>query len=138
MGTRTWRFLPLSVELERDSQTPGAYLWLFSCIELNVNDLLISRLLLSDRHSHLVATMFRLARPSDQLYCLRSRHRRLSYHFISWFVLGQNIQMETNDLIEDVRSALRWYKVYNEFEEWGVFDEILEELYRARKQHVRD
>ena len=65
------------------------------------------------------------------------RNRQLSLHFLSWFVLGENIQTETHDSIEDARSALKLYKAYHEFEERGVFDENLEELYRAGKQHVR-
>lgn len=65
------------------------------------------------------------------------RNRQLSLHFFSWFVLGENIQTETHDLIEDARSALKLYKAYHEFEERGVFDENLEELYRAGKQHAR-
>ena len=72
------------------------------------------------------------------LYFLRNRHRRLSLRFLSWFVLGENIQTETHDSIEDARSALKLYKAYHEFEERGVFDDKLEELYRAGKQHVRD
>ncbi|KAG9318200.1 ubiquitin carboxyl-terminal hydrolase-domain-containing protein [Chiua virens] len=69
------------------------------------------------------------------LYFLRNRQRRLSLRFLSWFILGENIQTETHDSIEDARSALRLYKAYHEFEERGVFDEKLEELYRAGKQH---
>ncbi|KAN0075425.1 Ubiquitin carboxyl-terminal hydrolase domain containing protein [Tylopilus felleus] len=72
------------------------------------------------------------------LYFLRNRQRRLSLRFLSWFILGENIQTETHDSIEDARSALRLYKAYHEFEERGVFDDKLEELYRAGKQHVRD
>ncbi|KAF9228724.1 hypothetical protein BS17DRAFT_724469 [Gyrodon lividus] len=79
--------------------------------------------------------------PPDQvidtvdLYFLRARQRRLSLRFLSWFVLGENIQTDTHDSIEDARSALRLYKAYHEFEEREVFDEKLEELYRAGKQY---
>ncbi|KAG8217260.1 PAB-dependent poly(A)-specific ribonuclease subunit PAN2 [Butyriboletus roseoflavus] len=69
------------------------------------------------------------------LYFLRNRQRRLSLRFVSWFVLGENIQTDTHDSIEDARSALRLYKAYHEFEERGVFDEKLDELYRAGKQN---
>jgi len=67
------------------------------------------------------------------LYFIRARQRRLSLKFLTWFVLGENIQTETHDSIEDARSALRLYKAYHEFEENGVFDEKLEELYREGK-----
>ncbi|KAH7889997.1 PAB-dependent poly-A-specific ribonuclease subunit PAN2 [Phlebopus sp. FC_14] len=79
--------------------------------------------------------------PPDQvidtvdLYFLRKRQRRLSLRFLSWFVLGENIQTDTHDSIEDARSALRLYKAYHEFEAQGVFDEKLEELYREGRQY---
>lgn len=81
--------------------------------------------------------------PPDQvidtvdLYFIRARQRRLSLKFLTWFVLGENIQTETHDSIEDARSALRLYKAYHEFEENGTFDEKLEELYREGKANVR-
>lgn len=70
------------------------------------------------------------------LYFIRARQRRLSLKFLTWFVLGENIQTDTHDSIEDARSALRLYKAYYEFEENGTFDEKLEELYREGKANV--
>lgn len=72
------------------------------------------------------------------LYFIRSRQRRLSLRFLSWFVLNQNIQMDTHDSIEDARSALMLYKAYQDFEGRGEFDEKLDELYREGKQHVKN
>jgi hypothetical protein len=80
--------------------------------------------------------------PPDQvidtvdLYFLRERQRRLSLRFLSWFVLYENIQTDTHDSIEDARSALKLYKAYQDFEERGVFDEKLDELYREGRKHV--
>ena len=80
--------------------------------------------------------------PPDQvidtvdLYFIKARQRRLSLKFLTWFVLGENIQAETHDSIEDARSALRLYKAYHEFEENGMFDEKLEELYREGKANA--
>lgn len=71
------------------------------------------------------------------LYFIKARQRRLSLKFLTWFVLGENIQTETHDSIEDAHSALRLYKAYHEFEENGTFDEKLEELYREGKANVR-
>ncbi|KAN0081191.1 hypothetical protein V8E55_008815 [Tylopilus felleus] len=48
-----------------------------------------------------------------------------AFRFLSWFILGENIPTEMH---EDVRSALRLYKAYQESEERGVFDDKLEEL----------
>lgn len=70
------------------------------------------------------------------LYFIKARQRRLSLKFLTWFVLGENIQTDTHDSIEDARSALRLYKAYYEFEEDGTFDEKLEELYREGKANV--
>ena len=70
------------------------------------------------------------------LYFIKARQRRLSLKFLTWFVLGENIQTDTHDSIEDARSALRLYKAYHEFEEDGTFDEKLEELYREGKANV--
>lgn len=69
------------------------------------------------------------------LYFLHTRQRRLSLRFLSWFVLHEHIQTDTHDSIEDARSALRLYKAYHDFEDRGVFDEKLEELYREGKQY---
>lgn len=52
-------------------------------------------------------------------------------------MLGENIQTETHDSIEDARSALRLYEAYHEYEENGIFDDKLEELYREGKANVR-
>jgi hypothetical protein len=70
------------------------------------------------------------------LYFIKARQRRLSLKFLTWFVLGENIQTDMHDSIEDARSALRLYKAYHEFEENGTFDEKLEELYREGKASV--
>jgi PAB-dependent poly(A)-specific ribonuclease subunit 2 len=71
------------------------------------------------------------------LYFLKVRQRRLSLRFLSWFVLGEHIQTGTHDSIEDARSALRLYKAYQEFEEQGIFDQKLEEIYKEGKLVVR-
>lgn len=60
----------------------------------------------------------------------------MSLRFLSWYVLGEHIQTETHDSIEDARSALRLYQAYQEFEEQGIFDQKLEEIYRDGRQLV--
>ena len=71
------------------------------------------------------------------LYFLPTRQRRLSLRFLAWFVLGENIQTDTHDSIEDALSALRLYKAYQAAESAGTFDEKLDELYREGKKYVR-
>ena len=70
------------------------------------------------------------------LYFIESRQRRLSLRFLSWIVLGENIQTETHDSIEDARCALMLYEAYHEAEEQGIFDQKLEDLYREGKKFV--
>lgn len=70
------------------------------------------------------------------LYFLRERQRRLSLRFLSWFVLHQNIQTDTHDSIEDARSALMLYTAYQDFEDQGILDEKLDELYREGRKQV--
>ncbi|KIY66064.1 hypothetical protein CYLTODRAFT_455741 [Cylindrobasidium torrendii FP15055 ss-10] len=69
------------------------------------------------------------------LYFLRARQRRLSLRFLSYFVLGEHIQTDTHDSIEDARCALDLYKRYHEFEDEGIFDDKLEELYKLGRQY---
>ncbi|KAK2467007.1 hypothetical protein APHAL10511_001265 [Amanita phalloides] len=69
------------------------------------------------------------------LYFLKSRQRRLSLRFLSWFVLNEHIQTDTHDSVEDARSALDLYKAYTKFEEQGIFDQKLDEIYKEGKQY---
>ncbi|KAF7305131.1 PAN2-PAN3 deadenylation complex catalytic subunit PAN2 [Mycena kentingensis (nom. inval.)] len=79
--------------------------------------------------------------PPDQVldtvdvYFLQNRQRRLSLRFLSWFVLGENIQTDTHDSIEDARSALNLYKAHQDLEGRGEFDKKLEEIYREGRQY---
>jgi hypothetical protein len=70
------------------------------------------------------------------LYFIKERQRRISLRFLTWFILKQDIQLETHDSIEDARSALLLYKAYQELEEERAFDDKLEELYRVGREHV--
>ena len=71
------------------------------------------------------------------IYYIESRHRRLSLRFLSWIVLKQNIQSGEHDSIEDARCALLLFRAFQEYEEKGIWDEKLEELYKEGKQYVR-
>lgn len=70
------------------------------------------------------------------LYYLENRSRRLSLRFLTWFVLGENIQTDTHDSIEDALSALKLYKIHLQLEAEGTFDKKLDELYREGRQYV--
>lgn len=70
------------------------------------------------------------------VYFLRKRQRRLSLRFLSWYVLKETIQGETHDSIEDARTALNLYNAFIRFEEQGVFDMKLDEIYKEGRQYV--
>lgn len=80
--------------------------------------------------------------PPDQvidtvdLYHIRSRGRKIGLRFLSWYILKEQIQIDTHDSIEDARAALLLYEKYREYEEEGKFDEVLEEIYREGRTLV--
>lgn len=70
------------------------------------------------------------------LYFIKARQRRLSLRFLYWYLFREVIQTETHDSIEDARCALKLLKKYNEFEEQGIFDQKLEEIYKEGRSYV--
>jgi PAB-dependent poly(A)-specific ribonuclease subunit 2 len=65
------------------------------------------------------------------LFFLKSRLRKLSLAFLAWYLLKEDIQMETHDSIEDSRTALKLYRKYLEFEDAGILEAMLQDIYRA-------
>jgi PAB-dependent poly(A)-specific ribonuclease subunit 2 len=65
------------------------------------------------------------------LFFLKSRLRKLSLAFLAWYLLKEDIQLETHDSIEDSRTALKLYRKYLEFEDAGILETILQDIYRA-------
>lgn len=70
-----------------------------------------------------------------ELFYLKSRLRKLSLAFLAWFLLKEDIQMETHDSIEDARTALKLYRKYLEFEDAGIFEIRLQEIYKVGREH---
>ncbi|WZH49224.1 ubiquitin carboxyl-terminal hydrolase-domain-containing protein [Fusarium acuminatum] len=68
------------------------------------------------------------------LFYLQSRLRRLSLAFLAWYLLKEDIQMETHDSIEDSRTALKLYKKYLEFQDAGILETMLQDIYRAGRE----
>ncbi|KAK3349906.1 ubiquitin carboxyl-terminal hydrolase-domain-containing protein [Lasiosphaeria hispida] len=66
-----------------------------------------------------------------ELFYLPSRLRKLSLAFLAWYLLKEDIQLETHDSIEDARTALKLYRKYLEYEDAGIFLQMLEDIYRA-------
>ncbi|KAM5375702.1 hypothetical protein ACJZ2D_005885 [Fusarium nematophilum] len=65
------------------------------------------------------------------LFFLKSRLRKLSLAFLAWYLLKEDIQLETHDSIEDSRTALKLYKKYLEFSDAGILETMLQDIYRA-------
>ncbi len=67
-------------------------------------------------------------------FFLPSRLRKLSLAFLAWYLLKEDIQLETHDSIEDARAALKLYAKYLEFVDAGILDAILAEIYRRGRE----
>ena len=89
-----------------------------------------------------------------ELFFIKSRQRKLSLRFLAWVVLGEEIQNQVvedesrtasslnpassggsssgggHDSIEDARTALRLYRKYEEFVDAGVFERVLQDIYK--------
>lgn len=63
------------------------------------------------------------------LYALPGTQRKLSLRFLAWVILGEQIQQETHDSIEDSRTALRLYRKHEEYETAGVIDAVFERVW---------
>ncbi|KAH7319699.1 ubiquitin carboxyl-terminal hydrolase-domain-containing protein [Stachybotrys elegans] len=68
------------------------------------------------------------------MFFLKSRLRKLSLAFLAWYLLKEDIQMETHDSIEDSRTALKLYRKYLEFEDAGILETMLQDIYRAGRE----
>ncbi|KAL8966737.1 MAG: hypothetical protein Q9183_003233, partial [Haloplaca sp. 2 TL-2023] len=61
--------------------------------------------------------------------------RQLSLRFLAWYLLKENIQSETHDSIEDALTALKIWRKYQEFEDAGIVEKMLDEIYAAGKKY---
>jgi PAB-dependent poly(A)-specific ribonuclease subunit 2 len=64
-------------------------------------------------------------------FFVKARLRKLSLAFLAWYLLREDIQLETHDSIEDARTALKLYKKYLEFSDAGIIETILQDIYRT-------
>jgi len=69
-----------------------------------------------------------------QIFFIKSRQRKISLRFLAWYLLKQDIQVETHDSIEDARTALLIYKEYLKLKKEGRFEEVLEDIYKEGAQ----
>ncbi|CAG2001502.1 unnamed protein product [Fusarium graminearum] len=68
------------------------------------------------------------------LFFLKNRLRKLSLAFLAWHLLKEDIQMETHDSIEDSRTALKLYKKYLEYQDAGILELMLQDIYRVGRE----
>ena len=62
------------------------------------------------------------------IYHLPNR-RKIALRFLSFLLLGQNIQADIHDSVEDARTALLLYQHYQQLSAEGRFEEELERIY---------
>jgi PAB-dependent poly(A)-specific ribonuclease subunit 2 len=67
-------------------------------------------------------------------FFVKARLRKLSLAFLAYYLLKEDIQLETHDSIEDARTALKLYRKYLEFQDAGILETILQDIYRAGRE----
>lgn len=67
-------------------------------------------------------------------FFVKARLRRLSLAFLAWYLLREDIQLETHDSIEDARTALKLYRKYLEYQDAGILETILQDIYRVGRE----
>lgn len=60
--------------------------------------------------------------------------RNLSLRFLSWYLLKENIQSENHDSIEDALTALKLWRKYQEFQDAGIVEKMIDEIYTAGRK----
>lgn len=63
------------------------------------------------------------------------RHRNLSLRFLTARLLGEDIQTDSHNSIEDAQAALRLYEVYRSLVDQGTFESTLAALYQHGRAH---
>ncbi|KAI1827344.1 PAB-dependent poly(A)-specific ribonuclease subunit PAN2 [Xylaria intraflava] len=66
---------------------------------------------------------------TSDLIFIKERLRKLSLQFLAYTILKEDIQLHTHDSIEDARTALRLYRKYQEYQEAGILETMLQEIY---------
>ncbi|KAK4943503.1 poly(A)-specific ribonuclease [Elasticomyces elasticus] len=75
---------------------------------------------------------------TQYLYLAPGRNRRFSLRYLAWAVFKEYIQEEMlddaqgdgHDSIEDARMALRLWRKYQEYDDAGIVDQMIEDIYR--------
>jgi PAB-dependent poly(A)-specific ribonuclease subunit 2 len=77
---------------------------------------------------------------TQYLYLAPGKNRRFSLRYLAWAVFREYIQEETSsedarvvdghDSIEDARMALRLWRKFQEYEDAGIVEQMIEDIYR--------
>ena len=75
---------------------------------------------------------------TQYLYLVPGKNRRFSLRYLAWAVFKEYIQEESSeesisdghDSIEDARMALRLWRKYLEYEDAGIVEQMVDEIYR--------
>ncbi|RKF57266.1 PAN2-PAN3 deadenylation complex catalytic subunit PAN2 [Erysiphe neolycopersici] len=70
---------------------------------------------------------------TSDYFFISALKRKLSLAFLAWYFLREDIQVKTHDSIEDAQTALRLYRKYQEFQDAGILDTMLQNIYRKGK-----
>ncbi len=68
------------------------------------------------------------------LFLHRDNQRRLRLAVLAEHLLGEEVQTGNHDSIEDARTALRIWRKYQEFEEAGIVERMINRVYREAKK----
>ncbi|OCK74303.1 PAB-dependent poly(A)-specific ribonuclease-like protein subunit pan2 [Lepidopterella palustris CBS 459.81] len=68
------------------------------------------------------------------LFFKPSLHRKLNLKFLAWCVLKEKIQQDTHDSIEDATTALKLWRKFEEFNDAGVLEQMLNDIYTTGRE----
>ena len=122
-GTSSKNLVPLKVAYKK--------LWLL----LNLGCVFVGHGLASDFRKINIKVPKEQTVDTQYLFFHPSKNRRLSLRYLAWAVFKEYIQEdgvedEGHDSIEDARMALRLWKKFMEYEDAGVVNQMLEEIFR--------
>lgn len=81
---------------------------------------------------------------TQNLYLLPGKNRRFSLKYLAWAVFKEFIQEEApedathidgHDSIEDARMALRLWRKFQEYQDAGIAEQMIEEIYRKGSRY---
>lgn len=104
-------------------------LWLL----LNLGCVFVGHGLMSDfRHANMFVPE---TQSIDTSLLFKKGERTLKLSLLADFFLKEEIQTGNHDSIEDARTALRLWRKYQDFEEKGCVEKMIEEVYRYGRKH---